>query len=399
MTHAAQLRFRPERPNPVWSRVHAVRVCVFVAGCAAGCLGAGPAAIAQPSAAPRVGPPQLVDRPDDWFRSDEGRRIVDNIVSWQNANGGWWKNYDAGHPRPDPLPPARTDDGAPGDTEDVWRLTSTFDNGATYNELRVLARAYRCVGDERYRHAFDRGLTFVLAAQYPNGGWPQRFPLRDNYGRHITFNDGAMTGVLRLLKAIADHAADYPFVTEDRRRECAAAYARGVQCILDCQVRVNGRLTAWCQQHDAKTLQPAGARTYELPSLTGDESADIVLLLMDEPQPDDRIRTAVDAAVAWYRSTEIRGLRVDRVKGPQYENGEDRIVVEDAAAGPLWARFYDIGTNRPFFASRDGTKRASLAEISWERRNHYSWYGTWGKKVYEAYARWQRRVGAAPSDR
>ena len=40
-----------------------------------------------------------VSKPDEWFKSPEGRTILDNVVSWQNANGGWWKAYDATKPR------------------------------------------------------------------------------------------------------------------------------------------------------------------------------------------------------------------------------------------------------------------------------------------------------------
>ena len=34
------------------------------------------------------------DRPDAWFTSDEGKRFLDNVLTWQNKNGGWWKAYD-----------------------------------------------------------------------------------------------------------------------------------------------------------------------------------------------------------------------------------------------------------------------------------------------------------------
>src|SRR5205823_4947889 len=160
-------------------------------------------------------------QPDSWFKSDEGRKIADNVLSWQNANGGWWKNYDINKARPVHVGPGRTDDGAAGDTEDVWHKVSTFDNGATYSEMNILARAYRVTQNEAYKDSFNKGLKYIFAAQYPNGGWPQRFPLQDNYGRHITFNDQAMIGVMELLKNIIDRAPDFTFISEEDRKHAS----------------------------------------------------------------------------------------------------------------------------------------------------------------------------------
>ena len=37
----------------------------------------------------------------------------------------------------------------------------------------------------------------------------------------------------------------------------------------------------------------------------------------------------------------------------------------------MWARFYEIGTNRPIFSDRDGFAKHDLSEIGYERRNGY----------------------------
>src|SRR4051812_24708827 len=213
-------------------------------------------------------------KPDAWFGTSEGRRIVDNILSWQNANGGWWKAYDATTPRPPKDDPSEKANEVKGDSANVWHRTSTFDNSATYTELRILSRAYKATHEPKYRDAFDRGLKFIFDAQYPNGGWPQRFPLEDNYGRRITFNDNAMTNVMILLKDIADGKPEFDWIEPDVRTRCRAAFERGLQCVLDCQIKVNGKLTAWCQQHDEKTLEPAPGRAFELAGITGGESTD-----------------------------------------------------------------------------------------------------------------------------
>jgi PelA/Pel-15E family pectate lyase len=334
---------------------------------------------------------RLTDHPDSWFNTDQGRKTVDNIVTWQNANGGWWKTYDATHARPTTVP-NRAESGPKGDDDDVWHKVSTIDNNATYSELRIVARAARVLKDDKFKDSFNRGLKYLFDAQYNNGGWPQRFPLQDNYGRHITFNDDAMLGVMRLLKDVVNNPPDFAFVSDADRRHAAEAFDKGIDCILNCQVKIDGKLTIWCQQHDEQTLAPAGARAYELPSLTGGESSGLTLLLMGIDHPNDRVKRAIEASVAWYQANKITGKRFAHLTGPQYEGGRDSMLVDDPSAPPIWARFYDLETGKPFFCGRDGVKRSALDQVGRERRNGYAWYGTWGKRVLDEYPRWQARV-------
>ena len=56
----------------------------------------------------------------------------------------------------------------------------------------------------------------------------------------------------------------------------------------------------------------------------------------------------------------------------------------------LWARFYDLETNRPFFCDRDGIKKYDISEIGHERRNGYSWYNKDGSKVLKRYEKWKK---------
>ena len=65
----------------------------------------------------------------------------------------------------------------------------------------------------------------------------------------------------------------------------------------------------------------------------------------------------------------------------------------DPTAPPQWARFYDLKTRKPVFCDRDGIPKATLAEIGHERRNNYSWYGTWPRTLLEKdYPAWKKRV-------
>jgi PelA/Pel-15E family pectate lyase len=69
----------------------------------------------------------------------------------------------------------------------------------------------------------------------------------------------------------------------------------------------------------------------------------------------------------------------------------DRVVVKDPNAPPLWARFYEIENNRPFFSGRDGVKKYTMAEIEQERRRGYAWYGNWGGLVARDNAKWKEK--------
>ena len=340
-----------------------------------------------------------VNQPDEWFNSPEGRQILDNVVSWQNANGGWWKAYDASVPRSEEAanPGGKPNSKAPAsDGQDAWRRSSTFDNKATYTELRLLARGYRVTRDAKYRDAFDRGLKFVYESQYPNGGWPQRFPLGDDYGRHITYNDGAMTGVMNLLLDTARGDEDFKWVAPEQRERAKQSFDRGVQCVLDTQIKVDGKLTGWCQQHDAKTLAPTSARTYELPSIVSSETAGILTTLMRIENPRPEVKAAVHAGAAWLERSKMTGKRLVDKADPSLPKGRDQVLVDDpSATEPVWSRFYDIETNRPFFCGRDGVKKWSLSEIEAERRAGYAWIRPFGKQVLQDYRKWAAKHGDA----
>ncbi|GAB3821939.1 hypothetical protein GCM10028895_25110 [Pontibacter rugosus] len=236
-----------------------------------------------------------------------------------------------------------------------------------------------------------RGLDYLLEAQYDNGGWPQFYPIKKGYYEHITFNDGAMMGVMQLLRDVAQNKAPYTFVNTSRKELAATAIEKGLDVILKAQVKVNGKLTAWCAQHDHVTLAPAKARAYELVSLSGGESIGIVAYLMELEKPSPEVIQAVNGAVSWMDQVKITGVRVELRNDPAKQE-RDRVVVTDATAPPLLARFYDIETNKPMFVGRDGVVHDKLAEIERERRGGYSWYVDFPQKLIEQkYPDWKQK--------
>jgi PelA/Pel-15E family pectate lyase len=327
----------------------------------------------------------LSQRPE-FYSTEEAIRIADNLLLYQRDSGGWQKNIDMASVLSE---------------QDKARLRkaknkndSTLDNSATRTQMRYLAIIYQATGIERFKDAFLKGLDYVLEAQYDNGGWPQRYPKPTGYSKHITFNDGAMIGVLNLLRKIAGKKQPYIFVDENRRRRAEAAVPKGIECILKCQIVANGKKTAWCAQHDEKTFVPRKARSYELASISGAESVGIVRFLMSVDKPGKEIIEAVQAAVAWFDEARLEGIKKIRKQDPSKPGGRDTVVIEDASAPPIWARFYDIETNKPIFCSRDGIPKATLAEISHERRNGYSWLGYYATDLLaNDYPAWQKKWG------
>jgi PelA/Pel-15E family pectate lyase len=314
-------------------------------------------------------------------------RIADNILLFQKKNGGWPKNYD--------MLAILTDAQKRALAQKKNERTTTFDNGATHSQVRYLAEAYRTTRSARHRDACLRGIDFILKAQLANGGWQQFFPDTSGYRRYITFNDGAMIGVMKVLQRIVEGEAEFAFVDSVRRAKARAAFMKGVECIVRCQMRDAEGLTAWCQQHDNHDLQPRSARTFEPVAVTGMESAEIVLFLMSLAQPSADVVRAVQGAVQWFDRSRIHGVRVKDVRAPHarymyHETDSDRILVTDPGAPPLWARYYEIGTNVPLFCNRDGTPVYSLAEVHRERRTGYAWYSSAPAEVLEKYPAWQR---------
>lgn len=325
-----------------------------------------------------------LNQPESFYGSEEAIRIAETVLLHQRDNGGWGKNYDRAR--------KLSDAEISRLKREKRRRDTTFDNGSTHSELRYLAKVHAATGDTRYQEAFLKGLAFTLKAQYESGGWPQFYPPPRSYHRHITFNDGAMIGVMTLLRDVAGDSKTYAFVDSRIRARAAEAVKRGLECILKCQIVVNGRKTAWCAQHDERTLAPAKARSYELASISGFESVGIVEHLMAIDGPSREVINAVKSAVAWFDSAKLTGIRVVQKRDPTAPNGVDRVVVKDPSAPPIWGRFYDINTNKPFFCSRDGVPRDTLAEISHERRNGYSWLGGYASRLLrKSYPAWQKK--------
>lgn len=341
-----------------------------------------------------------LDREVSWYAGAEARRVADIVVSFQTPAGGWGKNLDLSKAPRQPgerFGPNNVSKFLSADDYDVpkepeWNYIGTIDNDATIAQIRFLAKVTAAVGAKNstvYRAAFLRGIHYLLEAQYPNGGWPQVWPLEGGYHDAITINDDAMLHATEILHDVATGAADYKFLPPALVRQAWPAAERGIDCLLKLQIVENGVKTAWAQQYDALTLEPTSARNYEMAALTSDESFPIAEFFLTLPNPAPAEVAAVHAACAWFAKVEIFGYRfgsgnffADR------RSPEGRKLVAAAGAGPIWARYYQIGTDTPIFGDRDKTIHDDVNELSLERRNGYSWYNAEGITVLNEYKSW-----------
>jgi PelA/Pel-15E family pectate lyase len=311
----------------------------------------------------------------DWYASDAAKTTADRVAAWQSKAGAWPKGNDYTKATPAEHP------GEP----DVWS-GGTFDNDATSWETWFLARVIAANGSAPqaavWRDAVTKAIRYTLDAQYPNGGFPQIYPLAGGYHDAITFNDDAMVQALEVLQDVANGKPEFAFLPADLKAKAGPAVARGIQCILATQLKSSdGKLTVWCQQHDALTLKPCAARNFEPVASCTNESASLVKFLMNQPNPSPAIVASVNGAAAWLQRTALHDVAWMR------QNGVGQLSPK-AGAPLLWARMYELGTDKPIFGDRDRTVHFDVNELSNERRSGYAWYGNWPASALEQYKTW-----------
>jgi PelA/Pel-15E family pectate lyase len=347
-----------------------------------------------PPSPPEAGSGHMaLDKDAAWYASAEARAIADTIVSFQTPAGGWSKNQD--RTKPPRLKGQRyannaehmaLDDSFDTPVDRFWTFVGTLDNGATTTEMRFLAKVQQQApgkDGDAYRASIIKGVNYLLAAQYPNGGWPQIYPIEGGFHDAVTFNDNAVAEAAMILEDVAEAKEGFAFAPVDLRKAASVASARAIRPILDAQVVVDGKKTLWPQQVDPLTLKPSSARDYEMRSLASAESTDILLFLMRQPKPTPEVKAAVHAGVAWLKAHAVNDKAFTKVS-----DEEGRKLVDRPGAGPIWSRNYDIRTGQPIFGDWGKTIHDDVNEISKGRRNGYSWYSAGPQKALDAYAHW-----------
>jgi PelA/Pel-15E family pectate lyase len=318
-----------------------------------------------------------LDAPAAWYATAEARALADHVVTWQTPVGAWSKGGDY------------TRDFRAEDNHHDEFSGGTYDNDSTITELRFLLRvshaAAAAPAAARWRASFLRGLAYLFDSQYPNGGFPQIYPLVGGYHDAITFNDDALVHIMELLRVIGDGGPGSEFVPAESVALARERFAAALRNVLACQLRdADGRPTIWGQQHDALTLKPCAARNFEPASECSRESAVLVRFLLSLPQPDAGVAAAVHGAMGWFDRHALHGVVWNR-SAPAGTG-----LTVQAGAPRLWARFYEFDTGKPIFGERDLTIHYDVAELSLERRNGYGWFVTLPAELYPIYAEWKK---------
>ncbi|WP_205412257.1 pectate lyase [Sphingomonas crusticola] len=224
----------------------------------------------------------------------------------------------------------------------AWRMeefqhywgNATFDDDGTSEAMQFLLRLYVEKRDPKYRPAVDKAIRFVLASQYANGGWPQRWPLKHEFVHHgladytsyITFNDDVTAKNVEFLLLC------YRALGDERLLD---AVRRGMNVYLQAQQAAPQ--PGWALQYTPDDMRPAAARSYEPRALATHATAQAVeqLFRFYRLTGDPRYLARVPEALDWLEST--------------------RTPVEVAKGPNIYPTFIEIGTGKPLYLHRRGS--------------------------------------------
>jgi PelA/Pel-15E family pectate lyase len=271
----------------------------------------------------------------DEYYYDAACKAADALIAIQNPAGGW--NYLGDLAGEESLKKWYDTIGKNG-----WRLEEfqhyygncTFDDEGTAEVCKFMLRMYVEKKDPKYKAALDKALKFVLEAQYPVGGWPQRYPLKDEFHHHgnadytsyITFNDDVIGENIEFLIMVYQALGDESVLGPIRK---------AMDCYIACQQPQPQ--PAWGLQHTVNDLKPSAARTYEPKAFATHATASNLSQMMTFYQltGDAKYLARIPEALDW----------LDSVRLP-----------DDVAPGKArWPTFVQVGTGKPLYVHRTGS--------------------------------------------
>ena len=323
------------------------------------------------------------DTPAEWFAVPEAQKLADVVISYQTPAGGWSKsvNYAVGK--------RQLGTHWTSGKGDAWHYCGTIDNRSTTEQIKLLAGVYAATQRIDARDAALRGIDYLLEAQYPNGGWPQNYPIESGYHEAITLNDNAMLHVLEILLNLTEQKPPFTWADDALKARAASAFHRGLDCLTAAQVKVKGQLTVWCAQHDPLSLEPVRARAKEPPSLSGSESAEFIKFLMRKAPITAQTTAMIEPALAWLDAHRVTGLRKTKNAA-----GKTDYVNDPSSKEIYWARFYDVETAKPMFAgAQDGIVYDTFSEMAAKNKVAYDFLTTKpGDLLSKELPRWKKRL-------
>ena len=300
-----------------------------------------------------------------------------NAIIWGQSNEGGW-NYMIDFAGDRSLKEWYNTIGKNG-----WRLeefqhyygNSTFDDDITSDAARFLLRMYLEKLDPTYKPALDKAISFVLKSQYPNGGWPQRYPLKYDFNKEghpdytsfYTFNDDVIWENTHFLIQCYLSLGEERFLDPIRRG-------------MDFYLISQDGCGAWGQQLN-KNMETAGARTYEpaafLPSTTCENA--MLLLKFYQYTGDKKYLVHVLDAIRWL---EMVKLSADQVEGERTH-----------------PTFVEPGTNKPIYVHRKGSNvRFGSYYVDYNDKHLLAHYGGKCRVPIEELKKEYNRVASLPPD-
>lgn len=323
---------------------------------------------------------------------DQTQKIADNILLLQRDHGGWVQNQD----------PQRIVIGADRSKllKDKSKPSGSFDNRNVYTQIAYLMGAYELLGEQDHLEGARKGLNYLLAHQMETcGGWPHSVPGKAKYHPMLTVADEVLSGPLTLLRQISTGLPPFQKIGSEEQSRATTALQNAEACLLSLQVEQGTARTGWAGQYNPQTLEPVFGRSFELPSITTEETAYILNYLMSIEDPNDDVRRAVESGVSWLEGVAIPDTRLEiyeldePVRFKFHTATHDRRLVHDISAPRLWARFYDLEDNSVVLANRDSIRVYDYQNVTQERRTGYHWFGTWGNEILDTtYPSWKARL-------
>ena len=299
----------------------------------------------QPPGTPSVGFAYLraYEATGDEFYLEAAKAAADALVWGQLESGGWDYKIDFDpkgsqkwyyrHDKDKVNPKGR-------------RNTSSFDDNNTQSAFRFIMAVHKTTGEEKYLSAVEYGLALMLKSQFENGAWPQRYPLASKgYSRWYTFNDNAINDCIKVMLDA------YHIYGDERYLESAK---RGGDFIIASQLPEPQ--AGWAQQYDYD-MKPAPARWFEPAAVNGAVTPRNIRTLIELylETGEEKYLKPIPAAIDWLESSKLK-------------NGH-------------WARFYELGTNKPIYVNTDGKIVYEFVNI----RPGYSWTGNYASSAIRLY--------------
>ncbi len=307
----------------------------------------------QPPGTPTVGLAYLraYEATGDGRYLDAAKDAAMALVYGQLESGGWTNSIDF-----DPAGRvAQYRNGKGG-----GKNNSSLDDGQTQSAIEFLVRADGVLKFENraIHEAAAIALDALLAAQFPNGGFPQvwtgpvapqpvsdaKYPDYDwrtegrikEYWDYYTLNDGLAGDVAEAL------ATAYEVYEDDK-------YSLALERLGGFLVRAHmpEPQPAWAQQYNYQ-MQPIWARKFEPAAIAGTESQGVIATLMDiaVATRNEELLAPIPRALAYLERSRLPDGRL--------------------------ARYYELESNRPLYMEREGGNYQLTYDDS-NLPSHYGW--------------------------